>query len=236
MFLRATQGQPPTRIWRSCALGARSRAADAAGTIRLSSAMSKSPESPARRGRLRIAAAALAASLCGALAQAQPATDEAAWAALQDGAIVLFRHANAPGGGDPSGLKIGDCSTQRNLDDAGRDQARRIGERFRERRVPVGAVWTSQWCRTRDTAALAFPGRPRDEPKFNSFFGDAVRRETQTAQAKALLSRWRGPGVLVVTTHQVNITALTGVYPGSGEGVVLRPKGDGVEVVGRLPP
>ena len=198
--------------------------------------MRKKLESATRREPLRIAVAALAFWLCGASAQAQSAPDEAAWAALQDGAIVLFRHAHAPGGGDPPGLKIGDCSSQRNLDDTGRAQARRIGERFRERRVPVGAVWTSQWCRTRDTAALAFPGQARDEPAFNSFFGDAVRRETQTAAAKALLSRWRGPGVLVVTTHQVNITALTGVYPASGEGVVLRPKGDAVEVVGRLPP
>ena len=198
--------------------------------------MRKNLGSATRREPLRIAAAVLALWLCGTSAQAQSAPDEAAWAALQDGAIVLFRHANAPGGGDPPGLKIGDCSTQRNLDDTGRAQARRIGERFRERRVPVGAVLTSQWCRTRDTAALAFPGRARDEPAFNSFFGDALRREAQTAQAKALLSRWRGPGVLVVTTHQVNITALTGVYPASGEGVVLRPKGEPVEVVGRLSP
>ena len=191
--------------------------------------------SPPRRQRRRIAIVAIAAGLCGPALRAQPA-DGTAWAALRDGAIVLFRHANAPGGGDPPGLMPGDCSTQRNLDDTGRAQARRIGERFRERRIPVGAVLTSQWCRTRETAALAFPGQPRDEPAFDSFFGDAARRETQTAQAKALLSRWRGPGVLVVTTHQVNITALTGVYPSSGEGVVLRPKGDGVEVIGRLPP
>ena len=188
-----------------------------------------------RRIRPVLATAALAAALCSATASAQTSTD-AAWDALQDGTVVLFRHANAPGGGDPPGLKIGDCSTQRNLDETGRAQARRIGERFRERRVPVGAVLTSQWCRTRETAELAFPGQARDDPNFNSFFGDAARGATQTAQAKTALSRWRGPGVLVVTTHQVNITALTGVYPGSGEGVVLRPKGDGAEVIGRLPP
>jgi phosphohistidine phosphatase SixA len=188
-----------------------------------------------RRIRPLLATTALAASLCTAPATAQPSTDTE-WDALQDGTVVLFRHANAPGGGDPPGLKIGDCSTQRNLDETGRAQARRIGERFRERRVPVGAVLTSQWCRTRETAELAFPKQARDDPNFNSFFGDAARGATQTAQAKTALSRWRGPGVLVVTTHQVNITALTGVYPGSGEGVVLRPKGDGVEVIGRLPP
>ncbi len=188
-----------------------------------------------RRIRPLLATTALAASLCTAPATAQPSTDTE-WDALQDGTVVLFRHANAPGGGDPPGLKIGDCSTQRNLDDAGRAQARRIGERFRDRRIRVGAVLTSQWCRTRETAELAFPKQARDDPNFNSFFGDAARGATQTAQAKTALSRWRGPGVLVVTTHQVNITALTGVYPSSGEGVVLRPRGDGVEVIGRLPP
>ena len=125
------------------------------------------------RGR-HVATVALAASLWSMAASAQPPSD-AAWNALQDGAIVLFRHANAPGGGDPPGLKIGDCSTQRNLDDSGRAQARRIGERFRDRRVRVGAVLTSQWCRTRETAELAFPGQARDDPNFNSFFGDSAR-------------------------------------------------------------
>ena len=197
--------------------------------------MRKDLPCPTRCRWRHVATVALAASLWSMAASAQPPSD-AAWNALQDGAIVLFRHANAPGGGDPPGLKIGDCSTQRNLDDSGRAQARRIGERFRERRVRVGAVLTSQWCRTRETAELAFPGQARDDPNFNSFFGDSARGETQTAHAKATLSRWRGPGVLVVTTHQVNVTALTGVFPGSGEGVVLRPQGDGVEVVGRLQP
>ena len=120
-----------------------------------------------------MATAAIAGSLWGIAASAQPSSD-AAWAALQDCAIVLFRHANAPGGGDPPGLRIGDCSTQRNLDDAGRALARRIGEQFRDRRVRVGAVLTSQWCRTRETAELAFPGQTRDDPTFNSFFG--IRR------------------------------------------------------------
>jgi phosphohistidine phosphatase SixA len=165
---------------------------------------------------------------------AHPAQD--GWSALRDGAIVLFRHADAPGGGDPPGMTLGDCRTQRNLGDAGRAQARRIGEQFRARGVNVAAVLTSQWCRTRETAELAFPGLGRDDPDFNSFFGDAERGKAQTAAARAKLKRWRGPGVLVVTTHQVNISALTGVYPASGEGIVVEPKSDGLEVVGRLLP
>lgn len=158
------------------------------------------------------------------------------WSALKEGSIVLFRHANAPGVGDPPGFRLGDCGTQRNLDEIGRTQARQIGERFRRRGVKVGAVLSSQWCRTRETAELAFPGQARDDADFNSFFGDAARQPEQTARALATLSRWRGPGVLVVTTHQVNITALTGLGTSSSEGVVLRPRPGGIEVLGRLPP
>jgi phosphohistidine phosphatase SixA len=191
-----------------------------------------------RRQLLRFVAASLLPSLAWAQAAADADPAAAAWQALaQDGSIVLFRHAEAPGTGDPPGFRLGDCSTQRNLSETGRRQAREIGARFRERRIAVGAVVSSQWCRTRETAELAFPGRVREEPAFNSFFGDAAAREdAQTAAARALLTRWRGPGVLVVTTHQVNITALTGVYPASGEGVVLRPDGQSLAVVGRLAP
>jgi phosphohistidine phosphatase SixA len=164
------------------------------------------------------------------------AGDANAWSALRDGAIVLFRHAEAPGGGDPPGFRLDDCSTQRNLGADGRAQARRIGEQFRGRRIAVGGVLTSQWCRTRETAELAFPGRPRDDPNFNSFFGDAAREPAQTAAALATLSRWRGPGVLVVVTHQVNIRALAGVSPASGEGVIVRPQGERIEVIARISP
>jgi phosphohistidine phosphatase SixA len=164
------------------------------------------------------------------------AADEAAWARVQPGTIVLFRHALAPGTGDPPGFRLDDCSTQRNLNDEGRAQARRIGEAFRQRRIEVGAVWSSQWCRTRDTADLAFPGRRVDQPAFNSFFGKPDTAPDQTRRARQLLTAWRGPGVLVVSTHQVNITGITGVVPASGEGIVLRSTHSGLEVIGRLSP
>lgn len=163
-------------------------------------------------------------------------SDEATLTALKDGSIVLFRHAQAPGVGDPPGFKLDDCSTQRNLDDTGRAQARRIGELFRRQGVKVGAVLSSQWCRTRETAELAFPGQARDDADFNSFFGNSARQPEQTARALATLTRWRGPGVLVVVTHQVNITALTGVGAGSSEGVVVAPRDGRLEVLARLPP
>ena len=175
----------------------------------------------------RLARLILVLQLAAAASLAQAAD---AWAELaRPGAIVLFRHAYAPGVGDPPQLRIGDCATQRNLNDEGRAQARRLGERFRERGINVGAVLSSQWCRTRETAALAFGAdRVRDAPAFNSFFGrGGEARERQTAEARAVLADWRGPGVLVVVTHQVNITALTGAGMASGEGVVVRRGADG---------
>ncbi|MDX2006549.1 MAG: histidine phosphatase family protein [Meiothermus sp.] len=166
----------------------------------------------------------------------QPVQAQSDWSALQSGAVVLFRHAIAPGTGDPANFRLNDCATQRNLDDAGRAQARRIGEQFRARNINVARVLTSQWCRTRETAQLAFPGLPQDEPAFNSFFSDRSTEAEQTRAARQILARWRGPGVLVVVTHQVNITALTGVVPESGEGVVVRVGEGGLEVLGRVKP
>ncbi len=168
---------------------------------------------------------------------ARARADGEPWDVLrQPGAIVLFRHANAPGTGDPAGFVLGDCATQRNLDDKGRSEARAIGAAFAAQAISVGRVLTSQWCRAAETAALAFPGRASEEPAFNSFFGDRAREPEQTARALALLAGWRGPGVLVVVTHQVNITALTGIVPKPGEGVIVAVRNGAAQVLGRLPP
>jgi phosphohistidine phosphatase SixA len=185
---------------------------------------------------LPLALVLLAASSWVAASPAAAST-QSVLGAVPDGSVILFRHAIAPGGGDPAGMRVGDCATQRNLDTQGREQARRIGEQLCKAGVSVSAVWTSQWCRTRETAALAFPGqRAVDQPAFNSFFDDRSKAEEQTVRARALLQAWRGPGVLVVATHQVNIAALTGISPASGEGIVVRVANDAVLVVGRIPP
>ena len=186
----------------------------------------------------RLALPAFSAALVLVPGAGSPAASEAAaaWEALRPGAIVLFRHATAPGTGDPSGMRLGDCSTQRNLDEAGRAQARRIGEAVRAQGVAVGAVLASRWCRAAETADLAFPGRARPEPAFDSFFAERGEGPARTAEARRILLGWSGPGALVVVTHQVNITALTGVAPSSGDGVVLRRGGGDLVVVGRVKP
>jgi len=108
----------------------------------------------------------------------QPAADaERLWAQLHDGGqVILMRHAaTTPGTGDPPGFKLGDCSTQRNLSDAGRAQAKAVGDEVRRREVPVGRVLSSQYCRALDTARLAF-GKAEEEPALNLAFADEDKR------------------------------------------------------------
>lgn len=158
------------------------------------------------------------------------------WEAMRrPGAIALMRHAYAPGTGDPDEFRLGDCSTQRNLNDAGRDQARRIGEAFRANGVEVDRVLTSQWCRSAETAALLDLGDPEPLPSLNSFFDARQRRAEQTAATVAFLRSQPEDRRLVLVTHQVNITALTGRGTASGEFVVidLTPAGE-VEVLGEI--
>jgi broad specificity phosphatase PhoE len=160
------------------------------------------------------------------------------------GVVVLLRHAGTVSGiGDPAGFQLDDCATQRNLSDAGRQQARRLGEAFRAAGVPVGDVLSSRWCRCLDTATEAF-GRVTPWPTVDSFFDPrltgtgADAGAQQTAALRKRIAGFRGKETLVVITHQVNITALTGVYPAMGEAVIVRPAprtgAAGLEVAGRL--
>lgn len=162
---------------------------------------------------------------------------EEPWVALRaGGAVALLRHARAPGTGDPAGFRLEDCATQRNLSEVGRDQAGRIGAAFRERGIEIARVLSSRWCRGLDTARLAF-GSAEPFPALDSFFGGRTTEAEQTAALRRLVAGWRGEGgVLALVTHQVNITALTGIVPAEGEVLVLRPAGDGFEVVGRMRP
>ena len=157
------------------------------------------------------------------------------WGALDSPrAIALMRHALAPGTGDPHNFQLGDCTTQRNLDRQGRDQARKVGERLRARGVTFDAVWTSQWCRCRETAALLNMGASEEVPALNSFFTDWSLRGPQTAEMISRIAGTQDKRLLLVS-HQVNINALTGVAPRSGEIIVVEMRdGERLEVTGRI--
>ncbi len=155
------------------------------------------------------------------------------WDAFSEpGAIAIMRHALAPGKGDPANLTIGDCSTQRNLDERGRAQARAIGAALRERGITFDAVLSSQWCRTRKTAELLGLGPVTEASPLNSFFRDFSTRDLQTIATRDLIAETEGR--LMLVTHQVNISALTGQSTRSGEVLVIRVTGDDVEVLGSI--
>jgi len=155
------------------------------------------------------------------------------WDALkQPGTIAIMRHALAPGGGDPGQFQLGNCATQRNLDDRGRAQARNTGAAFAERGIAFDQVLSSQWCRTKETAELLNSGPVIEVPSLNSFFQDFTTREAQTAATLDLLNRTEGK--LMLVTHQVNISALTGRGTRSGEVLVLRLTNGKPEVIGSI--
>ena len=149
-------------------------------------------------------------------------SQESLWESVRSGtAVVLMRHAIAPGTGDPTHFTIGKCSTQRNLSDDGRRQARAIGDRFRENGIEAARVYSSQWCRCLETAELLGLGPVKELTVLNSFFQNFERRDSQTAGLSDWIANQTLDQPLVLVTHQVNITALTQIFPGSGEMVIV---------------
>ncbi len=169
---------------------------------------------------------------------ASAADSEALWALLQKGGqVVVIRHASTePGVGDPPGFRLDDCATQRNLSAAGRQQARRIGDAFRAHGIPIGQVLSSRWCRCLETGRLAF-GAVEPWTPLDSFFDDRSREPVVTGAVRARVSERPAGGNLILVTHGVNISALTGILPAQGEMVLLSPQGNGAfRVAGRLRP
>ena len=148
--------------------------------------------------------------------------DTQLWQALQSGNhIALLRHAIAPGTGDPPEFALGQCATQRTLSQEGRDQALKIGDRFREKGIHGAQVFSSQWCRCLETANLLKLGPVQELSALNSFFQNYERQTSQTSVLVEWIEIQNLARPLVLVTHQVNITALTGIYPESGELVIV---------------
>src|SRR5512136_2860055 len=127
--------------------------------------------------------------------------------------LVVLRHAQAPGTGDPSNFRLGDCSTQRNLSPEGREQAARIGARLRAAGLSSTTVYSSQWCRCLETAHNLAVGPVVELPALNSFFQSPELEQKHARLLRAWIASADLSRPVVLVTHQVNITALTGIVP-----------------------
>ena len=161
---------------------------------------------------------------------------EQLWALLREGGqVILIRHTlTTPGVGDPPGMRLEDCATQRNLSEEGRRAARGIGDTFRRQSIPVARVLSSPWCRCLETARLAF-GTAEAWPPLSNLFGRPENRVPQVRELEGLVGRRLSAANLVLVSHGSTIAALTGVSPAPGELVVLTPQGGRrFTVIGRL--
>jgi broad specificity phosphatase PhoE len=180
----------------------------------------------------------LRAVLCLLLLVAMPArADDALWALLHKGGqIVLIRHGlTTPGVGDPPGFTLADCKTQRNLVDAGRREAERLGAALRAHRVPVAKVLSSPWCRCIETARIVFGTEPAVDDSLSNLFEHAQNRERQVAAFRKLVASAPKQGNLMLVTHGSTTAAFTGINQATAEMVIVTPEGgEKYRVAGRL--
>jgi phosphohistidine phosphatase SixA len=190
-----------------------------------------------RRRWLQAAALASCSPMLPVRAAGNPA-DGVAASLRQGGVVIAFRHADAPGTFDPPGMRLDDCRTQRNLGEAGRAQAQRLGRWFAEQRLVPEQVLSSPWCRCRDTATLAFGRGEVWAPLGSPHGSDPAARAAQGAALRQALAARRGrSGFDVWVTHMFVLADLTGENSDSAQGLVLRSgTGGRVEVLARLAP
>ena len=140
---------------------------------------------------------------------------------IRSGGVLLIRHASTePGLGDPPGFTLGQCHTQRNLSEAGRNESRAMGKWFDRHGLQTRAVLSSQWCRCQETAQLAF-GKYEDWPALNSTFRGQGQHDEQMRLLRQRLGQLPIGHLEVWVTHQVIMTGLTGAYPSMGEGFLV---------------
>ena len=168
---------------------------------------------------------------------AWPAQSSPLLNALTDGQhVLMIRHADAPGFSDPAGFKLGECSTQRNLGERGRKQAKELGVWLKKQGIESAVVLSSAWCRCVDTAKLLALGSVTTVPELGSFFQSMTDSGPQTTALKALLAkRLKAPAPrtpMILVTHQVNISAFTGTSVGQGELLLVKigPNGESLSV------
>ena len=141
---------------------------------------------------------------------------------LKDGEKLIFiRHAYAPGSGDPNNFNLNDCSTQRNLSNEGKNQAKNIGEFFRKNKIKIKKVISSEWCRCKDTSSLAF-GSFETKNFLNSFYSSKFvkNKNSQMLDLRKYIKNFKSKKNLVLVTHYVVISEALNYAPSSGEIVI----------------
>jgi phosphohistidine phosphatase SixA len=178
----------------------------------------------------------LVAALLLVLSATAAGATEAGWALLREGGqVVLLRHANAPGTGDPANFDLAQCNTQRNLSDRGRQQARRIGALFAARAAPVEVAMTSSYCRCRDTARLAFgESIATIDERLDFMPGDATGNEEKALALIELVKAYSDAANLVMVINEDVAERLVGVTPREGEALIVSRGGDELRVAGRI--
>jgi broad specificity phosphatase PhoE len=138
-----------------------------------------------------------------------------------EGKLIFIRHAYAPGGGDPDNFDINDCNAQRNLNYSGREQARNIGVFFKNNNIKIENIYSSEWCRCKETALIAF-NKFENKKFLNSFFSSkfAKNKDIQIKRLKKFIKDWEGDKNLIFVTHYVVISELLNYSSKSGEIVV----------------
>ena len=139
----------------------------------------------------------------------------------EGGKLIFIRHAYAPGSGDPDNFNLNDCSTQRNLSKEGQRQAKYIGEFFRNNKVKIDKVLSSEWCRCKETAKIAFKNFSTNS-FLNSFYSSkfAKNKDKQVKALKEYIKKFKSDKNLVLVTHYVLISEILNYGPSSGEIVV----------------
>ena len=139
----------------------------------------------------------------------------------EGGKIIFIRHALAPGNGDPENFNIYDCSTQRNLDQKGIQQAKKIGNFFKSNNISIENVYSSEWCRCKDTANYAF-SKFKTFDALNSFYDEKfqINKDKQISDLKLYIKNWNGNKNLVFITHYVVISELFNQGAESGEIII----------------
>ena len=140
----------------------------------------------------------------------------------EGGKLIFIRHAYAPGSGDPNNFDINDCNTQRNLNQTGKEQSKKIGSYFKKNKIPIDKVISSEWCRCKETALIGFEDF-ETKNFLNSFYSKkfAHNKLNQINELKDYIKKWDGKSNLIFVTHYVVILEVLNLSASSGEIIVV---------------